>query len=1086
MYLKARLGWLSGFPLRQSSGQVEWLAVPRYGRRLPDEMLLTRRQLHMASRTWQKLNTRLPRVLPQIVEDLAHWRSGVPRLLSLLSDAIHQDTALPRSLFMVSDFHQPEICQDAKALAEAQPGLRPWLDALSWFTYLYPPEAAAALAWSRQQAEELNTMLTHNDGLKGVVLTQLLWSLTSRDGADLLASVRRLLGNPQLYTTPDTDVSEVLPFSLRWTQLLKGAASGKEERNYRRQVRRNALALFNLVWSDELLAAWASWWEETEQLVRRAKQLIRLQNQAAIHTESKSLRRRLHAGREQMPPPLYLEPIVTQIHRASLEYEFSQELIPILELVKNAGMEASMRASLLQYWVQLLGQHRPQMPILLRCLRTGWQRVGNRPGMFAPWEFLHERWRLGKPHFPNFEETILDEVPEQRFWPVICDSLAACAGVVLQLDTDTSQGGDSDAADVISARTIVKLAILTESATHAKVLVDSLAAQPLKTSFLEPDVLSCAYHLDGGRGYFGRLVAMLQTVSSGEGWVIPALRVAADRLEIGGWQELATELILHGHMKRLAQIGLCLQALAQFDLVVSPPSPLPPGEKTPAWIKSYPRRLNPVLRLLASLHPAAQKRAARALKKDFPDDSRLQQEIMVLRQKLSDDPEQPKLARRLAHLEQRLASPRPVSDQRLARLEEKLVRLVALHALAVWERDIDATLRPALAAEVMVADLPDWMLVPRQIQVVVELLTLPAAFRQLGLRLLRTRCGPPPWSLIDDPVNQQFINTMEQRGVRMEPWLNPPAPRRFTGTNGRVVHLHFETDPLEIFQMGNYFNTCLSPGEFNFFSVFANAADVNKKVVYARNEQEQVVGRCLLTLTEEGSLLTFEPYCHDPALGFTEMIARVVTDLGAQMGAPIHLRGRVPALVAPSWYDDGPQDVTGRFEFLNPGSDFRNELPSMSPEAFLNELETLFTPLPFNSLSLPLIVELPELKEHPTLILPLIPYLEAEKALPDHTVLQAVKLANLAGEEYFVHKVVRTWAPAYLQRSHRHRYLYPDTDLVMMLAEYDPSAALRFLRSSRPPGVRRDEEEEGWRREALAVAHENLARYALAQKLRAA
>ena len=82
----------------------------------------------------------------------------------------------------------------------------------------------------------------------------------------------------------------------------------------------------------------------------------------------------------------------------------------------------------------------------------------------------------------------------------------------------------------------------------------------------------------------------------------------------------------------------------------------------------------------------------------------------------------------------------------------------------------------------------------------------------------------------------------------------------WTGSNGRNVVLAFEHDPLEIFQMGWHFSTCLSPGVFNFFSVFSNAADINKQVVYARDEQGRVVGRCLLALTEDGNLLTFEPY----------------------------------------------------------------------------------------------------------------------------------------------------------------------------------------------------------------------------------
>jgi hypothetical protein len=231
--------------------------------------------------------------------------------------------------------------------------------------------------------------------------------------------------------------------------------------------------------------------------------------------------------------------------------------------------------------------------------------------------------------------------------------------------------------------------------------------------------------------------------------------------------------------------------------------------------------------------------------------------------------------------------------------------------------------------------------------------------------------------------------------------------------------------------------------------------------------------------------LTFEPYCHDPELGFAKMMAEVVTDLSSETGAPVHIGGHVPALVAPSWYDDGPVDLTGAFEFLSQDSEFRNTIPSLSPEEFLRELERLFDPLPLNALSLTLVVGLPELTAHPTLISPLLPYLEKEKALPDHVMLTSIILARQAGEERYVLHTLRSWVPGYLRRILKYPYIYGlSRELLMMVAELDPSAALRHLRSSRPRGVRRDIEETGWRREVLAVAHENLARPALAQKLR--
>jgi hypothetical protein len=122
-------------------------------------MAVTGRDLHRASRTWQKLTTRFPIALPQIVDDLEHWRSGIPQIISLLSATINQGSALPRSLFTDSGFYSAQMRQDAQALAADRPGLRPWLAALSWYSSLYPPEAAAALDWSRQQAAELDTIM---------------------------------------------------------------------------------------------------------------------------------------------------------------------------------------------------------------------------------------------------------------------------------------------------------------------------------------------------------------------------------------------------------------------------------------------------------------------------------------------------------------------------------------------------------------------------------------------------------------------------------------------------------------------------------------------------------------------------------------------------------------------------------------------------------------------------------------------------------------------------------------------------------------------------------------------------------------
>ena len=208
-------------------------------------------------------------------------------------------------------------------------------------------------------------------------------------------------------------------------------------------------------------------------------------------------------------------------------------------------------------------------------------------------------------------------------------------------------------------------------------------------------------------------------------------------------------------------------------------------------------------------------------------------------------------------------------------------------------------------------------------------LELTGRARELGLRLLRLRCGVPPWHLHDEAPNQQFLAHLGSLGIDPGPWLDPHVRAVYTASTGRKVHLAMERDPLEVLQMGAYFETCLSPGSFNFFSAVANATDVNKGVVFARDDAGRVIGRCLLAITEDGGLLTFRRYCHDPEAGFDRMVEDFATSLAPRMGTIVLQRGKVPDLVADAWYDDGAVDLCSRMPCLEDGSDLRMALPSI-------------------------------------------------------------------------------------------------------------------------------------------------------------
>lgn len=83
-------------------------------------------------------------------------------------------------------------------------------------------------------------------------------------------------------------------------------------------------------------------------------------------------------------------------------------------------------------------------------------------------------------------------------------------------------------------------------------------------------------------------------------------------------------------------------------------------------------------------------------------------------------------------------------------------------------------------------------------------------------------------------------------------------------------------NPFDIFMMGYYFDTCLSiPSGDYAESVIINAADINKKVIYAKNRKGDVIGRKLLALSVDLRLLGFSSYGKDMESVFNEFSFKI-------------------------------------------------------------------------------------------------------------------------------------------------------------------------------------------------------------------
>jgi len=76
----------------------------------------------------------------------------------------------------------------------------------------------------------------------------------------------------------------------------------------------------------------------------------------------------------------------------------------------------------------------------------------------------------------------------------------------------------------------------------------------------------------------------------------------------------------------------------------------------------------------------------------------------------------------------------------------------------------------------------------------------------------------------------------------------------------QYLRITMEQKPLEVLKLGTYMGTCLGLGGIMTDSAIAIVLDVNKQVLYARDEKGTVLARQLLAISKEDELVAFEVY----------------------------------------------------------------------------------------------------------------------------------------------------------------------------------------------------------------------------------
>jgi hypothetical protein len=1025
----SQLRWLEGF-----AADGQWYVVDG----APAPIALDGLALSQARRTVNTLLRDHRRSLERFVGDVGAWQGMIDGVLSRLGRYVRESAASCDFI----DLASPRQRKAALALEAAHPALRALVRAAVSTWLLRPDLLAAALSWIQARAQRIGGIVKASapEDLRRVLQLARLGPET--EGVDALLGLLSMdIGHPQRTAESVSRLLERLrtraggrdiapprlaDSAYAWVDGLLKWPEGERER---------AVALVAAADLARALDAWRTWEARYRPTLERAAALAQVIDSGPPIANVRRVIASVQRAQTAMPRALRLDEFLSGVaslaeahrkpfHRAVLRFVLTCPGKDLPEARANYVAHAAE--------VVTTDEHDGRVAWLWEALAQE-RAAGASARVLEPWKRVFAGKAQGW-----LERGLLEDARQSREVKKLATAMARLAA-------------DGPASAEHGRRLGAVLAGGLDVA-HAVALVRGLEALDIDVS---APLVRGAVALAGPESPI--LTKALQDLSA--------------RLDGSDYRQREALAALCEHVSAVGDVWM-LRGLLENDLprlmelvdlaMVAPRKSWPAHPKdalTPGWIAAYPPSLAAGLARLASVDPDAERTARRCLAPEIRDQAQLERELATLRARA---PLGDREARRVQNLEARLRSPKPLSPARIARLADRLdaaaVRAAADRYLETLRASAQARVQTALGLEGWLEGASD----RGQWSVLFALTRLEAPQRALAARLLRAREGPPPWDLRDDPVNRAFLARPREYGLDLVPWLDD-APRVVTAGDGRPLEIALCGDPLEVFAMGRHFNTCLSPDATNFFSVVTNAADVNKRVLYARREGK-VVGRCLLALTEAGDVLTFQPYAHDHRLAFDDLVRQYTTDLAARMGSRLVSRGRVPLLLGSKWYDDGAQDV---YDALA-RPELEAALRDVAPSGLIALLERALGRA-VDDITLPVVLEMGVFASRPELIGPLAPRLLAQPTLPDGTLVRAARLAMRIGDLSLADRLVssgvawRDFDPS-------------DWSVGEILAQTRPSFTLARLRQTRSRGVRRWEHESRERAAVAALAFETLRR----------
>jgi hypothetical protein len=245
-----------------------------------------------------------------------------------------------------------------------------------------------------------------------------------------------------------------------------------------------------------------------------------------------------------------------------------------------------------------------------------------------------------------------------------------------------------------------------------------------------------------------------------------------------------------------------------------------------------------------------------------------------------------------------VAGRRRLSPGQIARHEEKVRRALPACRLAVVRSEIDAHLASALTRTA-----PD-----REVLSALALLQNAEKNRRGLRRFLRAYLDGDSHYLLRHPATRDWSRRHPR--IDLAVWTRG-LDRRIRPPQGGELRIRLEQDPLEVLKVGTYVGSCLGLGGSFAFSAAAVALDVNKQVLYARDDQGSVVARQLVAISDSDELVSFSVYPESAPQWLRRAFDEYDTELAAALGIPRADPTKeyvVEYVLSQDWWDDGAWD----------------------------------------------------------------------------------------------------------------------------------------------------------------------------------